>query len=89
MEVFVEQQKIIKCAIYSIIFFFSSGGVDDVLVSFSLIKELIKDVNLMLIAFSIKHPQIIWESLMSLSNMFRTISNMYTYPFNPQLVTKT
>ena len=88
MEVFVELQKIIKCAIYSIIFF-SSEGVDDVLVSFSLIKELIKDFNLMVIAFSIKHPQIIWESLMSLSNMSRTISNMYTYPFNPQLVIKT
>ena len=26
---------------------------------------------------------------MSSSNMFRTISNMYTYPFNPQLQIKT
>ena len=25
---------------------------------------------------------------MSLSNLYRTISNMYIYPFNPQLVKK-
>ena len=55
----------------------------------SLIKQMIKDVNFMWIAFSVKHPKIFWESWMSLSNMSRTISNIYTYPFNPQLVIKT
>ena len=39
-------------------FFPSGGGVDDVLVRLSLIKQVIKDVNLMCIAFSVKHPQI-------------------------------
>ena len=69
-------------------FFTSGGGVDDVLVRLSLIKQFIKDVTLMCIAFSAKHPQIFCESWMSLSNMSRTISNMYTYPFNPQLLIK-
>ena len=30
----------------------------------------------------------IWESWLNLSNMFKTISNIYTYPFNPQLKKK-
>ena len=44
--------------LYTVLFFFftSSGGVDDV----TLIKQIIKDVTLMCIAF--KHPQIFWES---------------------------
>ena len=70
-------------------FFPSGGGVDDVLVRLPLIEKITKDVNLMCISFSVKHPQIFWESLMSLSNTPETISNMYTYPFNPQLVVKT
>ena len=32
---------------------------------------------------------LIIKQIMSLPNMFRTISNIYTYPFNPQLVIKT
>ena len=59
MEVSVEVDKIIKCAIYNTVFFPSGGGVDDVLVRLSLI---IKDVNLMCLSFSVKHPQIFWES---------------------------
>ena len=63
MEVPVEVHKIIKCAIYNIVFFFpSGGGVDDILVRLSLINQIIKDVNLMRIVFSVKHPQIFWES---------------------------
>ena len=62
MEVSVEVDKIIKCAIYNTVFFPSGGGVDDVLVRLSLIKQIIKDVNLMCISFSVKHPQIFWES---------------------------
>ena len=62
MEVSVEVHKIIKCAIYSIIFFTSGGGVDDMLVRLPLIKQIIKDVTLMCIAFSVKHPQIFWGS---------------------------
>ena len=84
----VEVGKIIKCVISSIVFP-SGGGVDDMLVRLSLIKQIIKDVNLMCIAFSVKHPQIFWESSMSLCNMSRIISNKYTYPFNQQLVIKT
>ena len=63
MEVSVEVDKIIKCAIYNTVFF-PSGG-DDVLMRLSLIKQIIKDVNLMCISFSVKHPQIFFESLMS------------------------
>ena len=62
MEGFFEVDKIIKYAIYNTVFFPSGGGVDDVLVRLSLIKQIIKDVNLMCISFSVKHPQIFWES---------------------------
>ena len=62
MEVSVEVDKIIKCAIYNTVFFPSGGGVDDVLVRLSLIKQIIKDVNLMCLSFSFKHPHIFWES---------------------------
>ena len=62
MEVSVEVEKIIKCAIYTTVFFPSGGGVDDVLVRLLLIKQMIKDVNLMCLSFSVKHPQIFWES---------------------------
>ena len=89
MEVSFEIDKVIKCAVYNTAFFPSGGGVDDVLMRLSLIKPIIKDVNLMCISFSVKHPKIFWESWMSLSNMSRTISDIYTYPFNPQLVIKT
>ena len=68
--------------------FFPSGGAE-VLMRLLLIKQIIKDVNLMWFSFSVKHPQIFWESWMSLSNMSRTISNIYTYPFNSQFVIKT
>ena len=61
MEVSVEVDKIIKCATYNTVFFPSGEGVDDVLVRLSLIKQIIKDVNLMCISFSLKHPQIFWE----------------------------
>ena len=62
MEVSVEVDKIIKYAIYNTVFFPSGGGVDDVLVRLSLIKQIIKDVNLMYLSFSFKHPHIFWES---------------------------
>ena len=58
MEVPSEADKIIKCAIYNTVFFPSDG--DDVLML--LIKQVIKDINLMCILFSVKHPQIFWES---------------------------
>ena len=47
------------------------------------------EVSMQVSIFSVKHPQIFWESLMSLSSMPETISNMYTHPFNPQLVVRT
>ena len=62
MEVSVEVGKIIKCAIYNTVFFPSGGGVHDVIVMLSLIKQIIKDDNLMCFSFSVKHPQIFWES---------------------------
>ena len=62
MEVSVEVEKIIKCAIYNTNFFPSVGGVDDVLVRLLLIKQIIKDFNLMCISFSVKHPQVFRES---------------------------
>ena len=60
MEVSFEVDKIIKCAIYNAVFF-PSGG-DDVWMRLSLIKQIIKDANLMCISFSVKHPQMFWES---------------------------
>ena len=62
MKVSAEVEKFIKCSIYNIVFFPSGVGVDDVVVTFSLIKQIIKDNNLMCISFSIKRPQIFWES---------------------------
>ena len=62
MEVSVEVDKIIKCVIYDTVFLHSGEGVDDVLVRFLLIKQIIKDVSLMYLSFSVKHPQIFWES---------------------------
>ena len=62
MEVSVEVNNFIKCAIYNTAFFPSGGGVDDVLVRLPLIKQLAKDVNLLCFSFSVKHPQTVWES---------------------------
>ena len=45
MEVFVEVDKIIKCAIYNTVFFPSGGGAYDVLVRLPLNKQIIKDVH--------------------------------------------
>ena len=55
------------------------------LVRLSLIEQIIKDANLMCISFSVKHPQTFRKSWMSLSNMSRTISNMYTFICGPLL----
>ena len=49
MEVCFEIDKIIKCAIYNTLFSPSGGGVEGVLMRLSLIKQIIKDVNLMCI----------------------------------------
>ena len=62
MEVSVEVHKIIKCAIYSTVFFPLGGGVDGMLVRLLLIEQIIKDVNLMCISFSVKHLEIFQES---------------------------
>ena len=48
-------------------FFHSGGGVDYVLVWLPLIKQIIKDVNLMCIVFSVKKLQIFCESWKSFS----------------------
>ena len=75
--------------IYTVVLSFTSDvGVDVVLVRLSLIKYIIKYVNLMSISFSVKNPQTFWESSMNLFNVIRIISNMYAYPFNPQFVIK-
>ena len=58
----VSSDKINKCAIYNTVFFPSGGGGDDVLTRLLLIKQVIKDINLMCILFSVIHPQIFWES---------------------------
>ena len=58
-----------------------------------LIKQIIKDASPMSISFSVpRHfflSQTFCDSWMSLSNMFRTTSNMYSYSFKPQLMIKT
>ena len=55
MEVSVEVHKIVKCTIYSTVFFPSVGGVDDVWVRLSLIEQIINDVNLMCINHSVSN----------------------------------
>ena len=67
MEVSIEVHKIKLNVLYKVLFFcccfFTSGGcVDDVLVRFLLIEQIIKDGNLMSISFSVKHPQTFWKS---------------------------
>ena len=66
----------------------NTSSTDEILVMLSLMEEIIKDANSMWISFSVKQPQTFLESWMSFSNMFSTISNMYTYTFNPKLVIK-
>ena len=61
MEVSAEVRKVIKFAIYSIVLFPSGGGVDDVLVRLPLIKQIVKDITLMRIAFSVRHSQMFWK----------------------------
>ena len=65
MEVYFEVDKILN-VLYIILFLFlffpSGGGVDDVLARLSLIKLIIKHANLTCLSFSVKHPQIFWES---------------------------
>ena len=56
MEVSFQATKLLN--VLYITLFFPSGG-DDVLMRLSLIKQIIKDVNLMYISFSVKHPHII------------------------------
>ena len=51
MEVSFQVDKIVKCATYNTVFFHSGG--DDVLIRLSIFKQIIKDVNLMCIAFSV------------------------------------
>ena len=60
MEVSFEVDKIIKCAICDTLLFPLGGH--DMLIRLSLIIQIIKDVNLMCISFSVKHTQIFWES---------------------------
>ena len=62
MEVSVEVHKVIKYTIYSIAFFTSGGGTDDMLVRLLLIEQIIKDANWMSISFSVKHSQTFLES---------------------------
>ena len=62
MEVSAQVDKIIKCAVYNTVFFPSGGGIDDLLVKLLLIKQIIEAVNLMCLSFSVRHPQIFWES---------------------------
>ena len=57
MYVLVDVHTVMKCAIYSTASFTSGGGVNDVLVRLSLIEQIIKDINLTSISFSVKHPQ--------------------------------
>ena len=60
--------KLLK-VLYTVLFFFfflTSGegvkGVDEMLVRLPLIEQIIKDVNLMCMSFSVKHPQTFRES---------------------------
>ena len=47
MEVSVEVDKTVKCAIYNTVFSPLGWGIGDVLLRLSLIKQIIEDVSLM------------------------------------------
>ena len=85
MKVSVEVHKIIKLTIYNTVLLLQVN----VLVRLLSIEQIMKNANSMCISFSIKHPQTFQKSRLKLPNMPRTISNMYTYPFNPQMLIKT
>ena len=94
MQVSVDVHKTIISTIHSsvlfFVFFFTlGGGVVDMLVRLFISEQIIKDANFMCFLFSVKHPQKFRELRMSLSDISRTIFNVYTYTFNPQLVIKT
>ena len=84
MEVSVEVHKISKCAIYNTAFFPSGGGVDDVLVRLLLVKQIIKDVN-----FMCQTSTYVLGIMNEFVQYVQNISNIYTYPFNPEMVIKT
>ena len=85
MEVSVEVQKIM---LYRVLFFFpSGGGVDDFINQWG-VEVVINQTNCQECNFDVHciQCQAFSESWISLSNMSRAIPNMYTYPFNSQLV---
>ena len=85
MEVSVEVHKISKFTIYNTVLLLQMK----VLVRLLSIEQIIKNVNSMCISLRVKNPQTFQKSWLSLPNMSRTISNMYTHPFKPKLLTKT
>ena len=85
MEVSVEVQKIIKFTIYNTVLLIQVK----VLVRLLSIEQIVKDANSMCISLSVKHPQAFQKSCLSLLNVSRPFSNIYTYPSNPQLLIKT
>ena len=85
MEVSVEVHKISKFTIYNTVLLLQMK----VLVRLLSIEQIIKNVNSMCTSLRVKNPQTFQKSWLSFPNMSRTISTMYTYPFNPQLLIKT
>ena len=57
MEFLLRYTKLLN-VLYNTVFSPSDGGVDDVLMKLSLIKQIIMDVNLTCLSFSVKHPHI-------------------------------
>ena len=59
MGVSVEVHKVIEFTVCNTLFFFSTSreGDNEVLVTLSLIEQIIKDTSSMCILFSVKHPQ--------------------------------
>ena len=81
--------KLLNLLYMILLFLTSDGGVDEMLVTLSLLEQIIKDTNSMCIYFTIKQLKTFQELQMSLSNMSRTISNKFTYTFKLQLIIKT
>ena len=80
MEVSVEVHKTIICAIYTIVFSHSGGGVDDVLFRLPLIKQIIKDINLICSAFSVKHPG---DNFGSMNEFVQYVQKYFQYVYIP------
>ena len=62
MKASIGVHKIIKFTIYNNVFLTSGSGVDEMLVRFPLIEQIINNASSIYFSFSVKQPHTFWES---------------------------